>query len=695
MGALAFHASFGFELARPSRLDWLLNVGGDWLLSFAGWHLFRAEAWMQPMGATRSLIYPIGTSVGLTDSIPLVAVPLKAIAGPPGTAVQYIGLWILCCFVLQGVFGTLLMRTRTASVPLQLLGAALFVLAPPFLARTGHAALLSQWLILAALCVYFGWDDARWQRRAFAAFAAIVFVAAATHPYLTLMVLALVTAYYARLLLSVPDRRRWLAIAAPVPVFAVLAALVFWQAGYFVVRSGALDAGGLSVYSMNLLAPIMPLGRSRIFGDAIATATGGQYEGFAYFGAGVLALVPIALAAWIAQARRASWKPRRRSLPLAFICVLLTLLALSPRITFGSTTVLHYSEAAWGPLSAFRASGRLFWPVFYLSMFACLVSVTRLAPRAAATVLTMAVAVQAFDLSAVFAESRHLRSLTWRTPLSTDRFWSSALPHYRHLSLYPTNICHSEALSYSAFALLAGRFRNTLNAGETARPDVEQVARYCADLELHRSLGLVAADTLYVMAPALAAPFAARAQPPVQCADVDGFAVCFVRSTYQRWQDAFDIASLVLPAVEELAEFYRELNDEYRTRLARPPQTLATAPEERLALLRRYAWYRTGGCDHAAALEKAFSVVAGDVRICGDPFRRQSIPSVVEVFEVRRQMDTRLPARATPAASPTYVDAEGEAVWFHRYLAERLAGRDAYGARVAVLNAIRAIGSAP
>ena len=64
---------------------------------------------------------------------------------------QYLGLWLLLCYVLQGALAARLLGRWTSSVALQALGAALFVLVPTLLARVGHAALCAHWLILWAM----------------------------------------------------------------------------------------------------------------------------------------------------------------------------------------------------------------------------------------------------------------------------------------------------------------------------------------------------------------------------------------------------------------------------------------------------------------------------------------------------------------------------------------------------------------
>lgn len=108
----------------------------DWRIHFLGWHLFRGEPWHWPPGYLERYYHaPDGTSIGYTDSIPIVAFALKPFEEWLPMPFQYLGIWLLACFALQGVFGVLLVRLWSASYLVQLLGAQLFVMMPTLLNR--------------------------------------------------------------------------------------------------------------------------------------------------------------------------------------------------------------------------------------------------------------------------------------------------------------------------------------------------------------------------------------------------------------------------------------------------------------------------------------------------------------------------------------------------------------------------------
>lgn len=82
--------------------------GGDAATNVAGWLFFRQDTWHFPMLKTDWLSYPEGTSVVFTDSIPLLVLPLKLIAGVLPANFHYFGLWNAASHLLQTTGAVLL-----------------------------------------------------------------------------------------------------------------------------------------------------------------------------------------------------------------------------------------------------------------------------------------------------------------------------------------------------------------------------------------------------------------------------------------------------------------------------------------------------------------------------------------------------------------------------------------------------------
>jgi hypothetical protein len=272
-----------------------------------------------------------------------------------------------------------------------------------------------------------------------------------------------------------------------------------------------------------------------------------------------------------------------------------------------------------------------------------------------------------------------------------SHFWDIVPRHYRVIYLFPTSMCApAEFVAHEPFSLLAGRYGMAINAGAPARTRSQELARFCRVSEFEIAAGFVSKNVLYVLRRDLTRDFQAAAQTPLVCVSLDGYGVCASLESYAQWQDEVDVMFLVLPSLAEMMRFHAELDREYASNLRRPALSLKASPEERVTTLMRYLWYGLGGCDRTTAQAKLLRPPPGDLRICGDPFRGRTLPTVEDTFATRMELESGYAQRPSDASWTTHVDPEGEAAWIHRYVNERFLGRDEYGARVAVLNAIRA-----
>jgi hypothetical protein len=530
LGAAFFIWIAGTRVVVPTETSWAMQ--GDWRVHFLGWQFFRHEPWHLPPGRIDRYFAPMGTAIGLTDSIPIAALVLKPFAGSLPAAFQYLGAWLCLCFALQGAFGVLLMRLWTPYAVHQLLGATCFVLVPTLLMRTLHPALCAHWLILWALWLYFRTSAA--MRPPFVQSAALGLVAGMVHPYLAVMVVALQIASG----ISVARQRRAAGVA--VIVIACLATFCgWWLSGLYTVSgSSVLGAGGLRENSMNLLAPITPTGWSTLL-PGIATGASGQLvEGFQYFGAGLLLLVMVAVVVRITRrgpnAAGIVW-------PLACAAALLAIYALSPRVTFADGVVFEITDAWVDRLSIFRATGRFFWPAAYLVLILSLAAVvSRLRPRTATFVLCIVIAVQFVDLREAYAERRSSWRaellFSWRPSLSSP-LWHRVLPHYSHVVTYPPNYCGPPSVDVESLAYLAGLHGASLNGGLVARFDDGRRWVACDQLVQSLLAGEVDDTRIYIGRPGEIDLLKGRAQQPLVCGVIDGVAACATARSYAAWRD--------------------------------------------------------------------------------------------------------------------------------------------------------------
>jgi len=540
LGVAFFMQIFSLNLVIPTNLGWLMQ--GDWEWHFMGWHSFRSEPWHFPPGKLSNFWFPVGTAIGYTDSIPLLALLLKPWSALLPSDFQYFGFWLLSCFVLQGVFAALLLRLLTPHLLLQTLGVLFFLIHPILLFRFSHLALCAHWLLLAGLWLYFKPWPNRTALAPFKPWWLLISLAATIHPYLTAMVIALALAFYGRWWFL--ERRCTFVMAGlQLSGFGLTVLFLWWMIGYFVIDSQVdwLDKS-FGFYSMNLLSPFFPqLGWSRWLQE-LSTATAGQYEGFNYLGVGVLLLGVWAL--YELMQRPPTKNTLKSLLPLGLISLGLTLFAVSHKVTWGATVLWELDSQFVGLLSVFRSSGRFFWPVNYALLFLLLsLFIRRHSFKLACFYLTIGLVIQEIDFypkHQVYAHSWHgpTASIIWNNPLKSA-IWEFAAPHYQHLVFIPPVACGEEAAPFGAFSYLAGKYGLTINTGRLSRAEAEKTMQYCRQLFEQVQAGKVKDDAIYLVHANYLENFKTQAKVPLRCAKIDGINTCVTEQSYLPWYNDY------------------------------------------------------------------------------------------------------------------------------------------------------------
>lgn len=506
-GLLWFLANGGGQKIVPTRIGWAMS--GDWGQHVLGWEMFRNAPWGFPLGKLPNVAVPMGTYVGYTDANPWVAVLLKPFAHWLPVELQYVGPFIALSFALAGVFGALLVRQLTPRPSLQVLGSALFALAPVLLKREGHDTLTAHWLLIAVMWLYFRpASDPKEARRTLAWMIGLNVAAAGIHPTLAAMVAVLSLALVLRIGLLDRAVPRWETAAWTGGVLAAVLG-VFALFGYFTVHDR--EGAEFGRFSSDLLTLVNPADSSHWLPGLPRGP--GQYEGYGYLGLGVLVLGLVAIAGAIRSRRT---EPDRRLpilWPLMAACGGMALFALSNKVTWAGRQVLSL-EAFYRPLAPlvtpFRSSGRFIWPLHYALIALAIAGVIRgfsRWPRALALGLLAVVCAQWLEIGE-----------GWNPKFGDDpdwgRFrspvWALAQGHYRTLALYPTVMfngdwrgCTSEFSLWDVLAAGHAAYRLGLrfNSMYLSRADWNAMLETCDAFGRAVRAGQFDAETVYLIAP--------------------------------------------------------------------------------------------------------------------------------------------------------------------------------------------------
>ncbi len=532
VGGLFFVSVLGIKIVNPTNISWLMQ--GDWGTHFLGWHFFRDEPWGFPFGMLKNYQYPVGTAVALTDANPLMAFILKPFTNILPHNFQYIGFWLLLCFCLQGLFGALLIRSLSNNIIIQLSGSAFFVVSPILLNRIGHPTLCSHWILLGALWLYFRNKNKSPSFPDLGMWLFFTITSASVQPYISPMLLGMALAFYLRLVLvdnALTVKHSILNIS--ILIFSTLA--VWWAFGFFELGQPGNYMGMFAQghYSMNLIAPINPSDiwspvDWSIFLKSWPLARGGQYEGFNYFGIGV-----ILLGSWVCYALLTAppkFKTIKFFLPLAVVCICFTIFAINIQVTIGDKIIFQYPTISQilSVLSIFRTPGRFFWPVYYSILFLIIAFLIRRSNNhlTLALILITGLSLQLLDFHKkyeVYNKTYCQPSKNWNNPLTSD-FWDAAGEHYEKIILVPPG--KDEAAPYLPFAYLAANNGMAINTSYSSRYKRGRIDEYRNQLLADIKNGVTDSTSIYILTEEYRDILQSSARTPIICRTIDGFNVC-------------------------------------------------------------------------------------------------------------------------------------------------------------------------
>ena len=527
--ASIFLLIYGPYILNPCYTDWILCAGQqidpDNAWHHLGWVFYRQSRWLIPPGMAETLMHPFPTSVLMTDSIPLLAMGFKTLSRLLPDNFQYFGMWGLGCFILHGSLGALLLKKYLKSPVLIVAGSTFFILNWVAIFRLYRiTAVSAQWPSLLALVLLIYYEEIFYDwKKASLAWGTLGVLCAGTHVYCLPMVGALLLAFMATHF--VKAFRTWrpcgltrhlLSTLAPLIYFIGCAMTAIALAGGFTGHQPAPSIN-LPHDSLNLNAFFNSYGRGVVLGALPSHDKDELPEGFAYLGAGSILLLLISLGAVCTKIRwscvrstcsRAGLLPFLRSnikiLSLGLAAVVLILLASLPAIHFGESQIFPaVTREFLAPFySAFRAKGRLAWPVIHMLVLFSLCADRRvLGPRVKMILIVICLGIQFLDLSREIQDKQ-----SWFKPLHVyesplkNPVWQeiAANQKIRHIVFLPGFIDHTKFHLHDFFALadFASRNHMTMNDFIFARAPLHQLEAEQLPEEL---LAQPPPDTLFVL----------------------------------------------------------------------------------------------------------------------------------------------------------------------------------------------------
>ena len=505
IGALIFVSIFGTSVINTGNVQWIQADEGDFSQHYLGWLFYRQGDWSPILGSISSLAYPHGIALTFMDSIPLLAIPFKVISPLLPETFQYFGLWGLLSYTLMGGIGGLIMLRLTRNIPFAILASLIFSYSPIVIQRMySHTALAGHWILLAGIFLLVRLTKNSRISRFIFWWSIVLGVSACIHPYFIPMNFALM------LMSAVLTFKKPLDLALRVIIPTLFAVSVFAGIGGFSVSE--ISTGGARDFGLNANSLIDPMGFSGFITPR--PAVDGSYEAFSYLGIGLFLLgAVVAYGAFVAS-RNLSMRRVGRSIKLFFRSrwLIVSLIALGvlvasvgPTINIGTHTLDLYIPASveekW---SIFRATGRLFWPLYYLIVIGILyaaykLSVNKMTGIVLLCFFSLFVFVQIVDISnGTHTYGKHVRfnnAAITTYDMGVDQVrWNPVAVNKKHIQY----IGSADRGSFFPIAYFATEHRLTMSDGYYARSPYAAIAETSSGARRALLTGQARDDTIYI-----------------------------------------------------------------------------------------------------------------------------------------------------------------------------------------------------
>ena len=532
LACLFFYVIVGFEVLNPKNIAWLQNI--DPATAYLGWALFRFGGWNFPLGLNPNYGLEISSSIIFSDSVPLLAFILKPFTSLLTNPFQYLGWWVLICFLMQAIAAWLTLGLFTRDRVLRALGCCFFLVAPPLLWRIGDSnCLVGQFYLLFSIYLVLR----KTQNYRQFAWLALLSLSLLTHFYIFIMVLSL---WFTDLLERCLIHKTLRAKEALFEVIwiAIILAIIFFQAGYLALGgANKISTGSYGIGKLNLLAPFNAQGWSYLLPDIptspysmeMSNYTLERIEGFNYFGLGMIILLVVNAFTWAKDARRVCRNAIYQRPFFVLCCLGLLLFSISNLVSIGPINFyIPIPDEVRQFASILRSSARLFWPIFYLILLGLILGIIYKFTRTIAlAILSLALLIQIVDTSAGWRPLR-ARLISgpmsqWPTPLQSP-FWANAGKHYRQLVQIPLDKDKGQS-DWLIFAQYAAQYQIPTTASYFAHYDAIKINAVNERTLNQLANGELKTDTLYILGPTAFSLAQFYKRPEDALANIDGFVV--------------------------------------------------------------------------------------------------------------------------------------------------------------------------
>jgi hypothetical protein len=508
---ILFQISYGLACLQPSNINWLMTVRHDWGTHYLGWAFYKNEPWHFPFGKVTGYNYPVGTNVGFTDSIPLLAIFFKLFSPLLSSDFQYFGIWLFLCHLLTAYFTILLFRLFKVNW-LVTLAAVIFIAFNPVLVYRGmHPALCGQWLLIASIYVYFLIPQQTSTNKILRYQFILLMLSALINPYLCWMVLGFTLATPVKLCFidKVIEKRKFFSYLA-ISIFAT--GLLWYLVGFidFSQKEDLGISGAYGLYSMNLNSLFNSGGYSLLM-PQLKQVSWHQYEGYMYLGLGMMILIAglifyysfILMRSGISK-KKTNTAARYKNadiVPLIFVAIGYAILSIALVFTFNDKVLFRIPAPSFFIRleEIFRACARFFWVPYYLILLFTIIGISkiRVRPLITSVFIVLALVIQLYDIRLLLT-SKNMSYGTYTPPMDNSD-WISLMSQFDEILFFPAfDTPKIRSMAYQDFSYLALKAGKPVNLAYVARGDTRAMQLFTDSLTGVVQSGRLSRKALYI-----------------------------------------------------------------------------------------------------------------------------------------------------------------------------------------------------
>lgn len=499
----AFQIGFGFYKLNPGNISWLFEARADWASHYLGWCFYRDASWQFPLGNVDRYYYPLGTNIGFTDSIPLLAIPLKLISFLLPANFQYFGLWLFLCMFLNGYYSIKIFQFFNINKVLVYLLVIIILLNPVFIFRQIHPSYCAHWLLIGSIYLYLSTNKNSYNLNSklkhqlillFLSCFITVYLTAVVYGFLLILLFKLF--YYDKLISLKKGFLYFLtSVIILVGSWSLIGLIDFSK------HTDIASTGFYGIYKMNLNSLYNPLGYSKLL-PSHELVSGYQQDGFMYLGLGILLMIVISIAYAVKNyIKNKEFLFNKKLFPLFILCICLSVFAVTNVISFNSKNIftIPFLEKMAYIGDIFRASGRFFWAVYYLIIFYFIIIFNKIpfSKYVKIGVVGLLVVIQLFDTSPVFAEKTNQLG-DYKPPMNI-KYWNSVLSNFKNIiTVMPFNNDLVNFQDYQEIAYFAYKNGGNVTNGNLARYDGKEAQLYVNKITKEIIRGEFPLENLYI-----------------------------------------------------------------------------------------------------------------------------------------------------------------------------------------------------